>query len=335
MSTILVTGGCGFIGTNFIRHWLNNHSEDRVINFDSLTYAGNLENLSDVADNPRYTFIHADIADMNSVITTLEKHKPDVIVNFAAESHNSRAIVDPGSFFRTNVLGTQTLLEAARQAKTPRFHHISTCEVFGDLALDSTDKFQEDYPYRPRTPYNASKAGADHAVRAYVETFKLPATISICANNYGPYQFPEKLIPHFCTRLMRGEKMPLYKSSCNRREWLHVLDHCRAVEKIITAGQIGETYNIGSETEMDIEEVADRLLTAFGFDDSYKEYVPDRPGHDRRYLLDNIKICRELGWEATIGLDEGFADTVAWYRSNEQWWAPLLEKMVVNESNWK
>ena len=335
MNSILVTGGCGFIGANFIRHWINAYPATRVINVDLLTYAGNPANLADLAALPNYAFIHADIADAEAMAKVLAEYAPDAIVNFAAESHNSRAINDPGAFFRTNVLGTQVLLEAARQAKTPRFHHISTCEVFGDLALEDKDKFREDYPYRPRTPYNASKAAADHAVRAYYHTYQLPITISICANNYGPYQFPEKLIPHFATRLMRGDKMPLYQSSRNRREWLHVQDHCRAVERVLLDGAIGETYNVGSEIEMDIEEVADRLLAIFNLDDSHKMYVPDRPSHDRRYLLDAAKIRRDLGWEAEINLEKGFADTVAWYRDNEAWWAPLVEQETVNESGWQ
>lgn len=336
MSSLLVTGGCGFIGTNFIRYWLDNHPADRVINLDLLTYAGNSENLADLARQPsRYHFVHGDIADVALVTAVLEEYTPDVIVNFAAESHNSRALVCPADFFRSNVMGTQTLLEAARQAGTPRFHHVSTCEVFGDMALTSSDKFSERHPYRPRTPYNASKAGADHAVRAYYETFKLPATISICANNYGPYQFPEKLIPHFTVRLIRGLPMPLYQNSHHRREWLHVSDHCRALAAVLKRGAIGETYNIGSESEMDIEEVANRLLKIFELPDSYKKYVPDRPGHDRRYLLDAEKIRKQLGWTAEIDLNSGFSDTVAWYRKNTEWWSPLLEKMTVSEDAWR
>ncbi len=335
MSTFLITGGCGFIGSNFIRHRLQEHPGGRIVNFDLLTYAGNPDNLADVAADPRYCFVRGDIADADAVAAALEEYSPDVVVNFAAESHNSRAVITPAVFFRTNVLGTQTLLEAARRAKISRFHHISTCEVFGDMALDSAEKFREDSPYRPRTPYNASKAGADHAVRAYYETFKLPATISICANNYGPRQFPEKLIPHFAVRLMRGEAMPLYQNSRHRREWLHVKDHCRALDTVLARGVPGETYNIGGEAEMDIEEVADRMLKIFGLDDSYKTYVPDRPGHDRRYLLDAGKIRAQLGWRAQINLDEGFADTVEWYRKNESWWAPLMSKMAADESRWK
>ena len=335
MSTILITGGCGFIGSNFVRYWLQQHSDFRVINLDLLTYAGNPENLRDCDNNSRYQFVKGDIADSKLIKELLEEHAPDIIVNFAAESHNSRAIMSPGEFFRTNVLGTQTLLEAARQAKTPRFHHVSTCEVFGDLPLDSPDKFYEDSPYKPRTPYNASKAGADHAVRAYYETFNLPVTISICANNYGPYQFPEKLIPHFTVRLMQNDAMPLYKSSRHTREWLHVEDHCKALETVLLHGEIGETYNIGSECEMDIEEVADRLLAIFGLDNSYKNYVPDRPGHDRRYLLCADKIRQKLGWDAEIDIENGFSDTVEWYRQNESWWRPLLDKMATDEKQWR
>ncbi|MGI9306563.1 MAG: dTDP-glucose 4,6-dehydratase [Gammaproteobacteria bacterium] len=334
MSTLFVTGGCGFIGSNFIRRRLDARTDGRIVNFDLLTYAGNPENLSDVCEDPRYVFARGDIADANAVSAALEEYAPDAIVNFAAESHNSRAVLSPAVFFRSNVLGTQTLLEAARRAKIPRFHHISTCEVFGDMALNSPDKFREDSPYRPRTPYNASKAGADHAVRAYWETYRLPATISICANNYGPRQFPEKLIPHFAVRLIRGEKIPLYQNSHYRREWLHAEDHCRGVDAVLERGVPGETYNIGGETEMDIEEVARRLLRIFGRDDSHKKYVPDRPGHDRRYLLDSAKIRRELGWRPEISLDEGFAATAEWYRNNEAWWTPLLAKTAADESGW-
>lgn len=335
MATILVTGGCGFIGSNFIRYWLEKYADARIVNFDLLTYAGNLENLADFSADARHIFVRGDIVDADAVNAVCEEYRPDCVVNFAAESHNSRAILAPRAFFQTNVLGTQTLLDAARRWKIPRFHHISTCEVFGDLPLDSPDKFREDSPYRPRTPYNASKAAADMAVRAYVETFHLPATVSICANNYGPYQFPEKLIPHFTVQLLRGKNMTLYESSKHRREWLHVADHCRALEAILLRGEIGETYNIGSETEMDIEEVAERLLAIFALPASRKTYVPDRPGHDRRYLLDATKIRRKLNWEASVPLDEGFVATVAWYGENAAWWEPLLEKIPVNESAWQ
>ena len=228
---LLVTGGAGFIGSNFVRYWADAHPDDHVVAFDALTYAGNRPNLADVED--RIAFVHGDIGDLDGAIRTLEDHAIDTIVHFAAESHNSLAVLDPGLFFRTNVLGTQTLLEAARRHGVGRFHHISTCEVYGDLALDTDERFTEESPYRPRTPYNASKAGADHAVRAYGETFELPVTITNCCNNYGPYQFPEKVIPLFTTHALDDQPLPLYASTQNRREWLHVLDHCRAIEAVL------------------------------------------------------------------------------------------------------
>ena len=337
MATIFVTGGAGFIGSNFVRYWLVNHPDDFVINYDLLTYAGNLENLTDVVEkyNQRYLFVRGDIGNYHLTRHLFERYQPDWIVNFAAESHNSRAVVNPEIFYQTNVLGTQQLLQAALDTKRPRFHHISTCEVYGDLALDSDERFYETSPYRPRTPYNASKAAADMAVRAYHETFGLPVTISNCSNNYGPYQFPEKLIPYFTLRLIQGQKMPLYKSSHNRREWIHVLDHCRAIEGILVDGKIGETYNVGTGLELDIEAVADLLLDIFGLDASCKTYVEDRPGHDRRYLLDSSKIARELGWKPQIDFQQGFLETVGWYQSHAEWWQPLLRRLAVNEEAWK
>jgi len=337
MATIFVTGGAGFIGSNFIRYWLTNYPDDRVINYDLLTYAGYLESLKDVVEKytNRYTFIRGDIGNYELTRYLFEHYKPDWVVNFAAESHNSRAVVHPEIFYQTNVLGTQQLLQAARDAGLPRFHHISTCEVYGDLPLDSGERFSETSPYRPRTPYNASKAAADMAVRAYFETFKLPVTISNCVNNYGPYQFPEKLIPYFTIRLIEKQKMPLYKSSLNKREWLHVDDHCRAIDLILKDGKIGETYNIGSGVEADIETVADLLLDIFGLDQSYKTYVEDRPGHDRRYLLDSTKISHELGWISRVPFEQGFKETVQWYQENPYWWKPLLSRLQVNEETWK
>jgi dTDP-glucose 4,6-dehydratase len=257
-----------------------------------------------------------------------------VIVNFAAESHNSLAILDPGRFFMTNVIGTQTLLEAARRASVPRFHHISTCEVYGDLDLDSPDAFTESHPYRPRTPYNASKAGADHAVRAYMETFGLPATITNCCNNYGPYQFPEKVIPLFTTRAIDDEPLPLYASTQNKREWLHVDDHCSAIEAVLDRGRLGETYNVGSGEEATIEQIADAVLDALGKPQSLKTIVEDRPGHDRRYLLDSSKIRDELGWEPKVAFGPGLSGTVEWYAENRSWWEPLLDRAPVVESAW-
>jgi dTDP-glucose 4,6-dehydratase len=337
MATIFVTGGAGFIGSNFIRYWLSRYPDDRVINYDLLTYAGNLESLADVAEEhtDRYLFVRGDIGNYDLARHLFAQERPDYVVNFAAESHNSRAVLHPEIFYQTNVLGTQQLLQAARDAGVPRFHHISTCEVYGDLALDSDERFAETSPYRPRTPYNASKAAADLAVRAYFETFDLPVTLSNCSNNYGPYQFPEKLIPYFTIRLLQDRKMTLYKSSRNRREWLHVDDHCRAIDLILKGGQIGETYNVGSGVEMDVEGIADMLLDLFGLDPSFKMYVPDRPGHDRRYLLDSTKIRTELGWAPQVSFEQGFKETVRWYRENPGWWEPLLKRLEVNEGAWK
>ncbi|MFC1878420.1 dTDP-glucose 4,6-dehydratase [Chloroflexota bacterium] len=336
MTTIFVTGGAGFIGSNFIRYWLTQHPDDFVINYDLLTYAGNLDNLADMIDScrDRYLFVKGDIGNYQLARYLFEQYKPDYIVNFAAETHNSRAVLDPGIFFRTNVLGTQTLLQAALDARVPRFHHISTCEVFGDLPLDSDEIFYETSPYQPRTPYNASKAAADMAVRAYYETFALPVTISICSNNYGPYQFPEKVIPAFTARLINGQKMTLYKSSRNRREWTHVDDHCRGIEAVLRRGQIGQTYNVGTGVEADVEKIAELLLDEFGLDASYKEYVEDRPGHDRRYLLDSSKARRELGWFPQIDFEQGFRETVRWYRENPDWWQPLLKRLAIDEGSW-
>lgn len=336
MATIFITGGAGFIGSNFVRYWLIKHPDDIVINYDALTYAGNLGNLTEVEQkySNRYVFVRGDIGNYELTRYLFMQHKPDWVVNFAAESHNSRAILHPEIFFQTNVLGTQKILQAALDAGISRFHHISTCEVYGDLPLDSEERFTETSPYRPRTPYNASKAAADMAVRAYFETFELPITISNCSNNYGPYQFPEKLIPYFTLRLLKKQKMPLYKSSRNKREWLHVDDHCKAIDLVLRSGEIGETYNIGSGVEADIETIADTLIDIFNLDQSYKTYVEDRPGHDRRYLLDSTKINRELGWTPEIPFEQGFKETVQWYCENRGWWEPLLKRLQVDEGAW-
>ena len=330
---MLVTGGAGFIGSNFVRHVLA-ASDDEVTVYDALTYAGNLATLADVEADPRYAFIHGDICDLDRVEAVLRDRHIDVVVNFAAESHNSLAVLDPGRFFRTNVVGTQTLLEAARHAGVNRFHHISTCEVYGDLDLDSPDAFTEESPYRPRTPYNASKAGADHVVRAYANTFGLPISITNCANNYGPHQFPEKVIPLFITLALDDRPLPLYSSTANRREWIHVLDHCRAVVDVIHRGREGETYHVGTRVERSVEEIADGVLSALGKPASLKTIVPDRPGHDRRYVLDATKLRRELGWAPRVAFEQGLADTVAWYAANRAWWMPLRERAPVSEGDW-
>jgi dTDP-glucose 4,6-dehydratase len=330
---ILVTGGAGFIGSNFTRYWVDSHPLDRVLVLDLLTYAGNRGSLDDVAG--RITFCEGDINDLELVEALLHEQRIDVIVNFAAESHNSLAVLDPARFFRTNVLGTQTLLETARRVGVGRFHHISTCEVYGDLPLDSEEMFSESSPYRPRTPYNASKAGADHAVRAYHETFGVPITITNCANNYGPYQFPEKVIPLFTTNAIDDSPLPLYASTENRREWIHAIDHCRAIEVVLERGRVGDTYHVGTGAEKSITEIADAVLNDLGKPSDLKTIVPDRPGHDRRYLLDSTKIRRELGWSPQIEFDEGLADTVNWYVDHRDWWEPLKERApVVEASAW-
>ncbi len=330
---LLVTGAAGFIGSNFVRYWRERHPEDGLVAYDLLTYAGNRANLQDAEGE--IAFVQGDIADFDLALHVLTEHSIDVVVNFAAESHNSLAVLDPGVFARTNVLGTQLLLEAARRAGVQRFHHISTCEVYGDLPLDSSEVFTEETPYRPRTPYNASKAAADHYVRAYQETFDLPTTITNCSNNYGPFQFPEKVIPLFVTNALDDLPLPMYKSTQNRREWLHVLDHCHAIELAVLNGRQGETYNVGSGVEASIEEIADRVLELTGKPPDLKTIVRDRPGHDRRYLLDSSKIRRELGWQPEIPFDRGLRETVEWYQDNRAWWEPLKERAPVEETAWR
>jgi len=330
---LLVTGGAGFIGSNFVRYWVERHEGDRVVVLDLLTYAGDRRNLVDVEE--RIEFVQGDIADLELCERLFEREEIDAVVNFAAESHNSLAVVEPTRFFRTNVLGTQALLEAARRTGVRRFHHVSTCEVYGDLPLESDEVFTEESPYRPRTPYNASKAGADHAVRAYYETYELPVTITNCSNNYGPFQFPEKVIPLFVTNALDDRELPLYASTQNKREWLHVLDHCRAVELVLERGREGETYNVGSGVERSIEEIADLTLELTGKPASLKTIVPDRPGHDRRYLLDSTKLRRELGWQPEIDFETGLRETVEWYAAQREWWEPLRERALVQETAWR
>ena len=328
--SILVTGAAGFIGSNFVRWWLERHPDDHVVALDKLTYAGDPRNLDELG----VRLAVCDICDLDPTERLLAEESIDTVVNFAAESHNSLAVLDPGRFFRTNVLGTQTLLEASRRHGVSRFHHVSTCEVYGDLPLDSEEAFTEESPYRPRTPYNASKAAADHAVRAYSETFGLPVTITNCSNNYGPRQFPEKVIPLFVTHAFDDLELPLYASTQNRREWLHVDDHCRAIELVLEQGREGETYNVGSGLERSIEEIADLVLELTGKPQSLKTIVPDRPGHDRRYLLDSAKLRRELGWQPEISFEDGLRATVEWYAANRGWWEPLRDRAPVRESAW-
>jgi dTDP-glucose 4,6-dehydratase len=286
---LLVTGGAGFIGSSFIRYWLKNHPDDQVVNFDKLTYAGNLESLKDISDNPQYTFIQGDITD--PAIVDLAMQGVDYVIHFAAESHVDRSVLDPFVFVKTNVLGTAVLLDAALKYKVKRFHHVSTDEVFGSLELESDKKFREDTPYDPRSPYSASKAGSDHLVRAYHEIFGLPITITNCANNFGPYHFPEKFIPLAITNLLEGKKVPVYGDGLNVRDWLYVDDHARAIEKVLLNGRNGETYLVGSMVE-DIPniEIVKKLLKLLDKDEGFIEFVTDRPGHDRRYAIDWSKI---------------------------------------------
>jgi dTDP-glucose 4,6-dehydratase len=330
---LLVTGAAGFIGSNFVRRWVERHPGDHVVAYDLLTYAGNRANLEEVEDE--IVFVEGDIADQDLVERVLREEGVRVVVNFAAESHNSLAVVDPALFARTNVLGTQMLLEAARAVPVERFHHISTCEVYGDLALDSDETFAESSPYRPRTPYNASKAAADHYVRAYHATYGIPVSITNCCNNYGPYQFPEKVIPLFVTNALDDQPLPMYASTENRREWLHVDDHCAAIELVLERGGTGETYNVGSGLEASIEEIADQVLALLGKPSALKTIVPDRPGHDRRYLLDSSKLARTLGWRATTPFTDGLAQTVAWYSEHRDWWTGLKDRRPVAETAWR
>lgn len=323
--TLLVTGGAGFIGSNFVHYWLKQHPEDEVINLDALTYAGNEKNLADQQENPKYHFVKGDIRD--EVLVNELMAKTDVVVHFAAETHVDRSILEPEIFVETNVLGTQILLEAARKHQIQHFHHISTDEVFGALPLDNATHFTEETPYQPRSPYSASKAGSDHLVRAYGETFGLPFTLSNCSNNYGEYHFPEKMIPLAITNLIDNKKVPIYGDGLYVRDWLYVQDHCSAIERILEKGKLGETYLIGGKhEEVSNLDLIKMILEIMGKDDSMIEFINDRPGHDRRYSIDWSKIHQELDWEPQVALREGLEKTVAWFQANESWWRPLKEK---------
>jgi len=321
---LLVTGGAGFIGSNFILYWLKKYPQDKILNLDKLTYAGNLENLKTVENNLNYAFVKGDICDLSLVDSLIKKYNIDTIVHFAAESHVDRSILDPAPFIKTNIEGTYVLLEAALKNKIKRFHHISTDEVFGALPLDSKEKFNEKTAYNPRSPYSASKAASDHLVRAYYVTYGLPITISNCSNNYGPYQFPEKLIPLAITNIIEGKKVPIYGDGLYVRDWLYVEDHCKALDLILHKGKVGETYFIGGLTE-DIPniEVVRKILKIMGKDESYIEYVKDRPGHDRRYAIDWSKINRGLSWKPEVDFDTGLKLTVDWYLKNQDWWKKI------------
>jgi len=318
MTKLLITGGAGFIGSNFIHYWLKNHPDDQVVNLDVLTYAGHLKSLKDIQENPNYKFFKGDVTDANMVAEVMQG--VDIVVNFAAESHVDRSVLDPLAFVKTNVLGTAILLEAALKAKVKRFHHISTDEVFGHLGVNDPP-FKEDTKYSPRTPYSASKAGSDHLVRAYFETYNLPITITNCANNFGPYQDPEKLIPRFITNLLEDKKVPLMGQGENIRSWIYVDDHNKAVDLVIQKGEIGQTYCIGGEEKTNLE-VTQELLQILGKDDSFIEHVEHRLGHDLRYAIDDSKI-KSLGWEKAHSFGERLEKTVEWYKQNDWWWKPL------------
>ncbi len=317
---ILVTGGAGFIGSNFIHYWAKFHPEDQVVNLDALTYAGHPESLKDLENNPNYKFIKGDIADADVVKQAMAG--VDTVVHFAAESHVDRSIIDPLVFVKTNTLGTAILLNAALDAKIKRFHHVSTDEVYGSLGPNDPP-FTPDTPLRPRTPYAASKAGADHLVKAFFETYGLPITITNCANNYGPYHDPEKLIPRFITNLLEGKKVPLMGKGENIREWLFVLDHAKAIDLVLQKGKVGETYLVQGEEKTNLE-VTRKILEALGLDESFIEYVEHRLGHDFRYANDGTAL-RDLGWKPDHTFDQSLEETIRWFKENEWWWKPLKE----------
>ncbi len=318
----LITGGAGFIGSNFIHYLFKTYPDAEVINLDKLTYAGNLDNLKDLEGNTRYKFVKGDIAD--SVIVNELVPQVDVIVNFAAETHVDRSILGPIEFVRTNILGTQILLEAARLNGNKRFHHVSTDEVYGSINLDSDEKWTEESPYKPSSPYSASKAGSDHLVRAYFNTYGLPATISNCANNVGPYMYPEKFIPLAITNLMEGKKIPIYGTGNQIREWLWVYDHCRAIDMILKKGKIGETYFVGPDDKHVTNiEVAKEILKIMNLPEDRIEFIKDRPGHDEKYALDTTKIKKELGWQPEYTWKEILKGTIEWYQNNQEWWKKI------------
>ena len=322
---IIVTGGAGFIGSNFVIHMVKKYPEHEIVNLDLLTYAGNLENLTEVEKAPNYKFIRGDIADRKFVFDLFEQEKPDIIVNFAAESHVDRSITDPESFVRTNVMGTTTLLDACKEYGIKRFHQVSTDEVYGDLPLDRPDLFfTEETPLHTSSPYSSSKASADLFVMAYHRTFGIPVTISRCSNNYGPYQFPEKLIPLIISRALADEELPVYGTGENVRDWLHVSDHCVAIDLILEKGRVGEVYNIGGHNERTNLEVVKTILKALGKPESLIRFVKDRPGHDRRYAIDPTKMETELGWKPQYVFDTGMKQTIQWYLDNKEWWEHIV-----------
>ncbi|HBR02773.1 MAG TPA: dTDP-glucose 4,6-dehydratase [Ruminiclostridium sp.] len=323
--TILVTGGAGFIGGNFVKYMLKKHPDYKILCLDALTYAGNMETLSDVIDNPNFVFIKGNISDSEAVTKLFEQEKPDIVVNFAAESHVDRSIENPQLFLETNIIGTQVLMDACRKVGIQRFHQVSTDEVYGDLPLDRTDLFfTEETPIHTSSPYSASKASADLLVLAYYRTFKLPVSISRCSNNYGPYHFPEKLIPLMITRALANQPLPVYGKGENVRDWLYVEDHCSAIDLIIHKGREGEVYNIGGHNERTNLQVVQAILKELDKPESLIRFVTDRPGHDMRYAIDPSKIHRELGWLPETKFEDGIKFTVEWYLENRPWWEHII-----------
>lgn len=333
MTKLLVTGGAGFIGANFIYYELAHHPADQILCLDSLTYAGNITTLKEAMKAPGMRFVRADITDQETVFRLFDSYRPDVVVNFAAESHVDRSIRDPGVFLQTNIMGTQILMDACLHYGAQRFHQVSTDEVYGDLPLDRPDLlFVESTPLRASSPYSASKAAADLLVGAYVRTFQLPATISRCSNNYGPYQFPEKLIPLMIARAMAHQPLPVYGKGENIRDWLYVEDHCAAVDSIIRRGKAGEIYNIGGHNERSNLDVVKTILRELGEPESLITFVADRPGHDLRYAIDPEKIRRELGWQPATSFQDGIRATVQWYRNHQDWWQEILSGRYAEEN---
>ena len=323
--TVVVTGGAGFIGGNFIQHYLNTHPGDQVVCIDKLTYAGNLSTLSPVKDHPSFRFVHLDICNRVAVFALFEEEKPDVVINFAAESHVDRSIEDPGVFLQTNILGTATLMDACRAFGNIRYHQVSTDEVYGDLPLDRPDLFfTEQSPLRPSSPYSASKASADLLVLAYLRTYGLPVTISRCGNNLGPYQLPEKLVPLTITNCLNDKPLPVYGEGLNVRDWIYVEDHCKAIDLIVQRGRIGEVYNVGAHNEIANIDLVKMICRELGKSEDLITYVTDRKGHDRRYAIDATKIYKELGWLPTTSFSEGIKKTIAWYLENRTWWEEII-----------
>ncbi len=322
---IIVTGGAGFIGSNFVFHMLKAHPDYRIICLDKLTYAGNLSTLEPVMDNPNFRFVKADICDKEAVDKLFEEEKPDIVVNFAAESHVDRSIENPQIFLETNILGTSVLMDASRKYGVKRYHQVSTDEVYGDLPLDRPDLFfTEQTPIHTSSPYSSSKAGADLLVLAYHRTYGLPVTVSRCSNNYGPYHFPEKLIPLMIIRALHDESLPVYGDGLNVRDWLYVEDHCKAIDLIIHNGKVGEVYNVGGHNEMANTDIVELILKELGKSEDLITYVTDRKGHDRRYAIDPTKIHNDLGWLPETKFADGIVKTIKWYLDNEAWWQPII-----------